>query len=257
MNQTVAALSGCSATRGVRQIVLFNWPLYMAAVCSALVLTAAASLPALAGLRVGLQAASGLACAWMVASLVVSWVVYDRSPLSGVAWIPETVGFAPRTWLVIHAGLDETTESLRVLLPESRGRAFDIYDSREMTEPSIERARRSTTVRDGETADFRQLSAPSVSVDVAIVPLSAHELRTHRTRCDLFRELARVLAPGGLVVVAEHLRDIPNFAAFGPGVLHFHSRDAWVRCFSECGLCIRRERSVTPFVRVFVLGRPQ
>ena len=186
MTDFVAALCGRTATRGVRQIVRFNWPFYVAGMATALTLTAAASLPVLAGFRAGLYAASGMACVWMVASLAVSWVVYDRSTLAGAAWIPQALGFEPRTWLVIHAGLDETTESLRVRLPRSRGQAFDIYDPREMTESSIGRARRSAKERDGEAVDYRRLPAPAESVDAVILPLTAHELRAHRARCDLF-----------------------------------------------------------------------
>jgi ubiquinone/menaquinone biosynthesis C-methylase UbiE len=85
--------------------------------------------------------------------------------------------------------------------------------------------------------------------------LSAHELRTDTARGDLFAELRRVLGPGGRVVVAEHLRDWANFAAFGPGVLHFHSRRTWTRCFARHRFDVHAEFSITPFVRVFVLRR--
>ena len=94
------------------------------------------------------------------------------------------------------------------------------------------------------------------SIDAAVLALSAHELRTHEGRCGLFAEVNRSLARDGRVVVAEHLRDVANFVAFGPGCLHFHSRRAWVRCFTSAGFSICDEFTITPFVRVFVLGRP-
>jgi ubiquinone/menaquinone biosynthesis C-methylase UbiE len=93
------------------------------------------------------------------------------------------------------------------------------------------------------------------SIDAALFLLSAHELRTERSRAELFGEVARVLAKDGRVVVAEHLRDWPNFVGFGPGFLHFHSRRTWRRCFDRAKLAIEREFHITPFVGVFVLRR--
>ena len=63
------------------------------------------------------------------------------------------------------------------------------------------------------------------------------------------------MTEGGAIVLLEHLRDLPNFVAFGPGFLHFHSRKAWLKDIQEAELRVEREHSVTPFVRCFVLRR--
>jgi hypothetical protein len=65
----------------------------------------------------------------------------------------------------------------------------------------------------------------------------------------------RALQPNGEVVLMEHLRDWPNFLAFGPGFLHFFSRASWRRAVAEAGLQVRIEFSRTPFVHVFILRR--
>jgi hypothetical protein len=57
------------------------------------------------------------------------------------------------------------------------------------------------------------------------------------------------------VVLCEHLRDAWNFAAFGPGFLHFLPRSAWTRVAAESRFDVEREFSITPFVRIFVLRR--
>ena len=90
---------------------------------------------------------------------------------------------------------------------------------------------------------------------MATLLLSAHELRSEEGRGALFTELRRVLGPGGRIVVAEHLRDWANFLAYGPGVLHFHSRRTWLRCFTRHRFDVHAEFSITPFVRIFVLRR--
>jgi hypothetical protein len=240
--------------RGTVRFVQFNWPFYAGAV--ALVAVAAASAAAMpwAPWLQTLQGAAAVAAFWTVASLGASWIVYDHSALMGAAWIPAALGFRPRSWMVIAAGFDEMTPALRRVLAGSNGRAFDIYDPAMMTEPSIARAR-AWAGTEAERVDARQLPVPDRSVEAAVLPLSAHELRTHRRRCDLFAEVNRVLAPDGRVVVVEHLRDAANFLAFGPGFLHFHSRRAWLRCFTGGGFAVRGEFAMTPFVRVFVLGR--
>ena len=103
-------------------------------------------------------------------------------------------------------------------LARSHGRVFDIFDPVEMSEPSIVRARRlcPPAVRP-ERVDFRNLPAADESIEAAFLLLSAHELRTEAARGSLFSELHRVLSRPGRVVVAEHLRNWANWAAFGPG----------------------------------------
>ena len=244
-------------TRGVRQIVRFNWPFYVAAAAAILIVTLIAPrLPLNPAIRLAAYVSVGLPAAWIVGSLVASWFVYDRSPLMRFEWLDRAVGFHPDSWINIHAGLDGSTIALRAIFGPARWRVFDIFDPVEMTEPSIARARRrADNDVPAEFVNFRRLPAPSGGVAVGLLLLSAHELRTDETRGALFSELRRIVAPGGRVIVAEHLRDWANFLAFGPGFLHFHSRRAWTRCFDRARFTIHSEFPITPFVRVFVLRR--
>ena len=243
--------------RGVRQIVVFNWPFYAAAGLALVAVEFGLRfVPATPVTWWVMHAVTGLAAVWIVGSLIASWVIYDRSPLTTWGWIGEALGVRPRRWINVHTGLDESTPALRRLLAPSEGRVFDIFDPLEMSEPSITRARRLYPPEiDPERVDFHQLPAARESIDAAFLLLSAHELRSDSARGTFFSELHRILSADGRVIVAEHLRDVANFAAFGPGFLHFFSRRTWSRCFAQARFVIEREFSITPFIRVFVLRR--
>ena len=242
--------------QGVLEIVSFNWHWYAAGfigiscIVGALVLVPMATIT-----RTIVWLGLSVAVLWSAASLVVSHYVYDLSLLRKWVWVRKGLSTAPHVWCQIHCGLDESSLTLRRLFPEATGAVLDIFDPAEMTEPSIARARRANEASLRERANFRHLPFPECSLDAVFLIFAAHEIRERESRAALFSEVRRVLRDGGEVIVAEHLRDIPNFCAFGPGVFHFFSCSEWRRSFDAAGLATHREFTVTPFVRVFVLRR--
>ena len=237
---------------GVRQILTFNWPQYVrGGLALLLALGTAAWLPEVWAL--GLIAAAALAAYWMFASLAASHWVYDRSEILDLAWLRRYAnGTFPR-WLNIHAGFDQISGRLMQVLSRN-GLTIDLYRAEEMTEPSISRARAaSVTIGPSAAGTPDHLPADSGSVDLAVLLFAAHEMRLPARRAALFAEVRRTLASGGRIVVAEHLRNAAGFAAFGPGVFHFFSRQTWLAAFAAGGLRVVEEYSVTPFARVFIL----
>lgn len=239
---------------GMLQILRYNLPMYAATVAGCLAVALALVLLPLPRPLAAL-AALGVAGALLlsVTSLVASHYIYDRSPLSEWSWIAGLFPAPPRRWASLHAGLDETFGALERLFPEG-GTTLDVYDSHEMTEPSIARARR-IALTPATPADFRALPFPDASLDAVFLIFAAHELRRPESRLRLFREIARSLAPGGRVVLVEHLRDLPNLLVFGPGFVHFLSRREWLRLARESGLAAQRESRITPFVMILVLEK--
>lgn len=78
-------------------------------------------------------------------------------------------------------------------------------------------------------------------------------MRDAQQREALFDELRRVLKPSGRVILVEHIRDLPNIAAFGPGAWHFQTRREWMRLAALAGFSTVQEITKTAFVRGFAL----
>jgi SAM-dependent methyltransferase len=193
---------------------------------------------------------------WTLSSLFASWYVYDHIGVTRWGWLRSQLPVFPHRWANIHAGLDESTSALRQLFPQTEGSVVDIYDSGEMTEFSIARARRMyPSTGPFKPGKYDSLPLPDDQCDAVFLLFAAHELRITEHRTKLLRETARVLRETGYVVLVEHLRDWKNFLAFGPGFFHFHSKRNWGRSIREAALFVEQESQVTPLVHCFVLRK--
>ena len=251
MTSGLAARTSC---QGLAQIFEYNRPFYLrtlGGILAAVILSRWVS----GEFRAWLWLAIAIALFWTCSSLAVSHYVYDRSGFYELRWLAGCLSHPPSRWIHIHAGVDEVSRTIRFIFPGSEGRVADIYDPREMTEPSIRRARCLAGVS-SRAADPERLPASDGELDAAFAIFAAHELRRPETRARLFREAARILQTRGELVLVEHLRDWANFLAFGPGFLHFFPAAAWQNAAMAAGLRLRMRRRLTPFVQVFVFERP-
>ena len=105
---------------GVLQIVRYNWSLYLAAIMAAAAVVVLDVVlhpsPVVAELLI---AGAVVGVFWLAASLAVSYYVYDLSSLYRWQWIRDLLGSRPHRLVNVHAGLDETSEALRRLYPDS------------------------------------------------------------------------------------------------------------------------------------------
>jgi SAM-dependent methyltransferase len=246
-----------SGFRGVLQIVRFNWPFYAIAVLVNLAVAALVWCDVVSGSwsAVALGAA-GISDLWLLTSLAVSHYIYDRSGIARSEWLRDLAPETVHATAAFHAGHDEASAALRSRFPDARVAVFDFFDDKKNTEASLLRAR--ALAGDESCAVPVAIDAIPLStseLDLACVVFAAHEIRRADDRALLFRELARVLKTEGRLIVVEHLRDAWNGFAYGPGVLHFLPRSAWMRTFASSELIVHREARVTPFVTVFELSR--
>ena len=196
-----------------------------------------------------LAAILGAANAWLLLSLVVSHHIYDRSPIAAGGWLRDAHA---TNVVILHAGHDEASPHVARLLPTARRWVFDVIDPAGRISPSLRRARAAATAA-ATAVPHERLPLPDASADLVLIIFAAHEIRADAPRVACFREAARIIGPHGRAVVVEHQRDAWNFLAYGPGCLHFLSRRTWMRTFSQAGLELERDDTLTPWVHRFEL----
>src|SRR5215471_9975347 len=105
---------------GVLQILRYNAHYYVGSLLALLVVVTLLWLQWLPRLiQATLLGVAGLAVFWSVSSLIVSYYVYDWAAVTQWSWLPQMLLHPPRRWLNIHAGLDQSTEILTRLFPET------------------------------------------------------------------------------------------------------------------------------------------
>ncbi|WCL48867.1 class I SAM-dependent methyltransferase [Leptospira sp. GIMC2001] len=192
----------------------------------------------------------------VVVSLAVTFYVYDLSDLYELNWLENKNITENSKILIVHAGLDEISQSIEKKFPEAIVEVCDFYDPNLHTEISIRRARKRYPPNPKTISiSSRNIPFSNQSMDVILVFLSAHEIRNNKERIDFLMELRRVLKRDGRIYLTEHLRDIPNFIAYTIGFLHFHSRDTWRNNFLTSDLSLIQEIKNTIFISTFILGK--
>ncbi|TMK88356.1 MAG: methyltransferase domain-containing protein [Actinobacteria bacterium] len=236
-------------TQGLRRIISFNWPKFVAAVAFIIPAGLIVRTKGAGSVLGGLALTGAILCTYFViASLTVSWWVYDRSGLHRWTWLQPLLPVGTTRWALVHAGFDEGGP----LLPEVLGSPATVVDlspGLRHTSPSLRRARRRHPASSTVIADGPRLPIADESLDAVLLVFAAHEVRDRSQREALFEQLRRTLRGDGRVILVEHLRDATNIAAFGAGALHFQTRREWRRVAKLAGFAAVREIRETRFVR--------
>jgi hypothetical protein len=241
--------------QGMITIARFNWAFYVVAGAVLIVSFAGLFLFPTLALRMVCSVALAGSLYFLVGSLGVSHLIYDRSDLYRWGWLDRALRGASKSAVIFcHSGFDETSPALHQRLGNVGWLVLDHFNERQMREASIRRARRMFPPTPGTlAARYDEWPAGGQSADVVFGLLAIHELRREEERRGWFAEARRCLRKDGRVVLVEHARDLANLLAFGPGFVHFHSVKSWRRAWEGAGFRALDEFRITPWVRVFVL----
>jgi SAM-dependent methyltransferase len=190
----------------------------------------------------------------LIMPLLASAYVYDFSGYYEMNWLQDVINRKKNAGVIIniHSGFDETSYLIKRKFPSSELKAFDFYDAKRHTEPAIKRARKASL----GFPDTRQVTSGSIplmdgTVDVIFLLSAVHEIRSNEEKAVFLKECHRVCKTGGIVVMVEHLRDLPNFLVFSIGFTHFFSRSVWKNVFERAGFSTFHEIKFTPFMSIF------
>jgi SAM-dependent methyltransferase len=190
----------------------------------------------------------------LIMPLVVSAYVYDFSGYYDFHWLKNVTTDPERANSIanINAGFDETSFILEEKFPNSDLKVFDFYNANQHTEPAIKRARKaSLAYPDTKSIASNSIPLSDKTVDIVFLLSAVHEIRSHEEKVTFLKECYRVCKPNGVVIMVEHLRDLPNFIAFSVGFTHFFSRAVWKNAFERAGFRSFEETKFTPFMSIF------
>jgi len=251
-------MEGVSARKrlqGVANIIRFNWHFYVTGL--ALVAAFWITLTILGGSTAKtIIAVIALTVCWnLFVSLAVSAYVYDFSGFYTLMWLRRYLQTGGNRVANIHAGFDETSGIIAGVHPMVSLSVYDFYDAARHTEVSIRRARAAYGSYPGtRQIDTRNPVMAEEPYDLILLILAAHEIRSEAEAVSFFNALKNHLAPGGKIIVVEHLRDAANFMAYTVGFFHFLSRRRWLRTFLHAGLLVEAEEKTNPFITLFCLS---
>jgi len=190
----------------------------------------------------------------LIMPLIVSAYVYDFSGYYNFHWLTKLISNPESVKSIanINAGFDETSFIIKNKFPNSELKVFDFYNAKQHTEPAIKRARKvSLTYPNTQSIASDIIPLNDNTADIVFLLSAVHEIRSHEEKVGFLKECHRICKPNGKVIMAEHLRDLPNFLAFSAGFAHFFSRSVWKNAFECAGFTSLQETKFTPFMSVF------
>ncbi|WP_417387143.1 class I SAM-dependent methyltransferase [Gimesia sp.] len=232
----------------------YNWPLYLTCflgVALGFIIWKTQLVPP--PIRyLGLLAAV-VATWYTIASFVAFHVMFDHSDFLSGEWLTRCVEQSPNTCVQLSVCVEETTLPISKVFASADYIELDLFDESVMTEPAIARAKQKAGDSPSIVAKPEALPLTDHTSELTVVTLAAHEVRDPSQREALFQELSRITAPGGRLIIVEHIRNLPAAAVFGPGLFHFYPRTTWTTLAQKTKLRIESEFDITPFFHVFVL----
>lgn len=191
----------------------------------------------------------------IIASIVASYVLYDKSDLYSVEKLNKIIDFRKiENAILIHASFDPLSQKIEEKFPNIKLTTCDIYGNRHEHESGIKISKKVFPPNPKEIKiNPSQLPFEDKSQDIVIAITAIHEILDHQQRVLFFKEAKRILKAEGKIILSEQFRDTINFIFFNIGAFHFLSEKQWRRAISEAGLRIQENSKITSFSNMLTI----
>jgi ubiquinone/menaquinone biosynthesis C-methylase UbiE len=192
-----------------------------------------------------------MSCALLIASLRAAHNIYDNDKIRDA--LIELGQIRPdELVVVVNLGTRRLPERLSRRLTTGKVIVIDIYNPQQTPGKALARAHKWTAARrtSGHQEDHYQsdpriswrdgsvglLPLPDNSVPVVMLIQTVSEFWQQGDRICLIREVERILAPGGRLLLAERLRTRTNLLVMGPDALQLEPLQYWQELLGETKL---------------------
>jgi SAM-dependent methyltransferase len=191
----------------------------------------------------------------IMASILASYILYDKSDLYTLNNLTGILDFEKiENVVLIHASFDPLSKRLEDKYPNLKLTVCDIFENRHEHENGIKTSKKVFPPNPKEIKIVpNRLPFEDKSQDVILAITALHEILDHNERVLFFKEAKRILKEGGLIIVSEQLRDLTNFIFFNIGAFHFLSQKQWKKAISDADLKIMKNTKITPFANTLVI----
>ncbi len=191
----------------------------------------------------------------IIASIVASYVLYDKSDLYSVEKLNKIIDFRKiENAILIHASFDPLSQKIEEKFPNIKLTTCDIYGNRHEHESGIKISKKVFPPNPKEIKiNPSQLPFEDKSQDIVIAITAIHEILDLQQRVLFFKEAKRILKAEGKIILSEQFRDTINFIFFNIGAFHFLSEKQWRRAISEAGLRIQENSKITSFSNMLTI----
>ena len=242
-----------------------HWPAYVlgyggAFLAAAIIIAASAALGWFGFITLSLAALLMLAYFFTV-SLWAAHRLYDGRAIGDILF--KLGGLRPGDNVVdVKAGSGQTAIAISRRLSTGRVIVVDVYNPQLTPGRALARSHRQSdhhrpdprlSWRDGS---IDLLPLPDGSAETVTLVETASELWQQGDREVLVREIVRVLAPGGRLLLAERVVSPTNLLVMGPLALRLKSLEYWRKLLEGAALQVSRESNVRELIHCLRADKP-
>ena len=238
-------------------VILFNYKKILLGIVISIVLFVLSFLIDSAIIKTLFNSIGGLILLNIIASIVASYLLYDKSDLYEVNKLNEIVDFNNiENAVLIHASFDPLSLQLENNYPKLNLTVCDIYGNRHEHESGIIISKKVFPPNPNEIKiNPTQLPFTDNSQDIILAITAIHEVLDHHKRVQFFEETKRILKKDGIIILSEQFRDTTNFLFFNIGAFHFLSKKQWIKAITEADLKIVANKKITPFANMLLIKK--